>query len=47
MRLVLFGGPDLYYVPSWTISDSHIAWLLRPDRRRNWPYRAGTSVSAR
>jgi hypothetical protein len=35
MRMVLFGGPDLYYAPSWALGDRYIDQQLRWDRRRS------------
>lgn len=38
-RMVLVGGPDVYY---WAADDeSYVDRLLGSDRRSQWPYRAG------
>lgn len=46
MRIVLFGGPDLYFASYLGVEDRYVDRLLRSDRRRDWPYRAGVRLPA-
>lgn len=45
-RLILVGGPDLYFAPDTGAEHRYVDRLLRSDRRRDWPYRAGTDSRA-
>ncbi|MFN7128330.1 MAG: hypothetical protein ACK4OJ_04635 [Brevundimonas sp.] len=41
LRLVLVGGPDVFFLPVDYSNAVQEDRLLRSDRRRDWPYRSG------
>ena len=41
LRLILVGGPELYSMPQYRSYPRFEDRVLRSDRRRVWPYRAG------
>lgn len=45
LRLILVGGPDLYFLPDDYSNARYEDRILRSDRRRVWPYRQGGSSS--
>ena len=40
-RMILTGGPDIYFIRMSTLSESAVDSLLGSDRRRDWPYVQG------
>jgi hypothetical protein len=44
IRLVLVGGPDLYFVPIDAADYRDVDRLLGSDRRKDWPFVAGAAV---
>lgn len=43
-RMILRGGPDIYFIGMSTLSESAVDGVLGSDRRRDWPYVQGTAV---
>lgn len=41
LRLILVGGPDVYYLPVDYSNALYEDRVLGSDRRRDWPYRSG------
>ena len=41
VRLILIGGPGIYFAPIVFAEERIVDRLLRSDRRRDWPYREG------
>lgn len=41
MRMILTGGPDIWFIRMSTLSESAVDARLGSDRRRDWPYVAG------
>jgi hypothetical protein len=39
LRLILFGGPDVYFLPVAYSNARQEDRILRSDRRRDWPYK--------
>jgi hypothetical protein len=44
-RMILTGGPDVYFIRMSTLSESAIDRLLGSSRRRDWPYVRGHVVA--
>jgi hypothetical protein len=44
-RLILFGGPDVYFADINTPGERAVDRLLGSDRRRDWPYVAGEEAA--
>ena len=43
-RMLLYGGPDVYFIRMGIVSARAVDRLLGSDRRRDWPYVAGTTA---
>lgn len=41
-RMLLTGGPDIWFIRMSTLRESAVDALLGSDRRRDWPYVRGT-----
>jgi hypothetical protein len=44
-RMILRGGPDIYFIGMSTLSESAVDGVLGSDRRRDWPYMRGTAAT--
>ncbi len=43
-RMILTGGPDIWFIRMGTTSESAVDRLLGSDRRRDWPWVQGNAV---
>jgi hypothetical protein len=44
-RMILTGGPDLYFIRMGIVSEPAVDRLLGSDRRRDWPHVRGTMTA--
>jgi hypothetical protein len=44
-RMILSGGPDIWFIHMSTLSESAVDNLLGSDRRRDWPYVQETNAA--
>ena len=44
-RMLLTGGPDIWFIRMTTLSESAVDALLGSDRRRDWPWVRGTATA--
>lgn len=44
-RMILTGGPDIWFIRMSTLSESAVDSVLGSDRQRDWPYVQGTWVA--